>query len=112
MRKRADCVSVQLVLSPCVVLCYVQATEGEEEWSADLAGIWESRPGPDRRGMCGSEPASFSVRVRALFLHLSPLSLHCPHTYILLSGYIAVDKVVPVLCCTLFLLFSLCVVAS
>ncbi len=36
MRKRADCVSVQLVLSPCVVLCYVQATEGDGSSDEDL----------------------------------------------------------------------------
>lgn len=39
---------------------YVRVCVGEEEWSADLAGIWESRPRPDRRGMCGSQPAYFA----------------------------------------------------
>lgn len=42
------------VVKPC---CSVCVCVGEEEWSADLAGIWESRPRPDRRGMCGSQPA-------------------------------------------------------
>ncbi len=43
---------------------------GEEEWSADLAGIWKSRPRPDRRGMRGHALLSCQ---RSVLHHLGTL---------------------------------------
>lgn len=65
---------------------------GEEEWSADLAGIWESRPRPDRRGMYGRQPACFTF-MSEISVTPPEYTLTAPSLmyYILLIGRVAME---------------------